>query len=359
MKPKLGEFYQRTRGAGKIIVVDLGFLGDSIHLIPSLYEIKRHYPEAQLHTLSASIGAELLNMAPCVDSAWAYPLSKKSPAWWRHWGIIRALRREKFDLAFNFSGADRTLFLTALTGARWRLARQPPRRHFWASSLVDTWVPRENLDQPMFEQRRQVLAAAGLALSAPDFTLQIPEKARESAANLPANSIHLSINASAPAKEWPLDNWIELAQLLLNSDPEVQLIATAANDGRELERLRLLAAAVPNSRLLCLDGLNLAQLAALLQRCWLHFGGDSGVLHLAVALGVPTFSIFRKYPGLREWLPTGLQNKHIITGCACCDDGKDRCSARGKSDCLGTITAMQVFGASHAMRPISGRNLNL
>ncbi|MGZ4964735.1 MAG: glycosyltransferase family 9 protein, partial [Limisphaerales bacterium] len=114
----LSEFYQQTKSARKIIVVDFGFLGDSVHMIPALWEIKSNYPGAQLHTLSAELGAEVLKLAPCVDVAWGFPLGAKSPPWWRGIGILRALRREEFDLAINFSGADRTIFVTAFTGAK-------------------------------------------------------------------------------------------------------------------------------------------------------------------------------------------------------------------------------------------------
>ena len=118
------------------------------------------------HTLSATVGAELLNLVPCIDSAWAFPLTPQSPPWWRNWDILRALRREKFDLAFNFSGADRTIFITALTGAKWRLAQEGGRRHFWNRLLIANWVPRQSREIPVFEQRRQVLAAAGFSLGA-------------------------------------------------------------------------------------------------------------------------------------------------------------------------------------------------
>src|SRR3974390_237188 len=106
MSSEPANFYSRTRAARKIIVVDLGFLGDSVHLVPALWELKRNYPQALVHTLSATVGAELLRLAPCVDRAWAFPLTAPSPPWWRHWGLLRALRGERFDAAFNFSGAD-------------------------------------------------------------------------------------------------------------------------------------------------------------------------------------------------------------------------------------------------------------
>jgi len=355
-------FYEETKSARKIIVVDMGFLGDSVHLVPALWEIKRHYPRAQLHTLSAAVGAELLGLAPCVDRAWAFPLTPRSPAWWRHWDIIGALRREKYDAAFNFSGADRTIFLTALTGAKWRLAHEGGRRHYWNRWFIANWVPRQDQGIPVYEQRRQVLAAAGFALERARFDLRVPVQAQESAAaNIPANSIHLSINAaSTPLNEWPLENWAELARMLLASDPAVQLVATAGASAREAARLDRLGEAVPDGRLMCLPGLNIGQLAALLQRCRLHIGPDTGVLHLAVALGVSTFTLFRKSANMRQWLPpTSLQHKYLAAGCRCLEEGRKDCQAGGRAECLAAISVAEVLEAIRPLRPISGQHLKL
>jgi ADP-heptose:LPS heptosyltransferase len=167
-------FAQRTRAAAKIIVVDFGFLGDSVHLTPALWEIKRHYAGAELHTLSATVGAEVLKMAPCVDRPWAFPLTAKSPPFWKHWDILWALRRQRFDVAFSFSGADRSIFTTAFIGARRALGVEA-RRHFWNGWLVSDWVKRPPRDGPVFEQRRQALAAAGFSLQPARFDLRVPE----------------------------------------------------------------------------------------------------------------------------------------------------------------------------------------
>jgi len=64
--PDLKRFYERTRNAKKIVVVDLGFLGDTVHLVPALWEIKDHYPQAELHVLSSPLGCEVLQMVRCV-----------------------------------------------------------------------------------------------------------------------------------------------------------------------------------------------------------------------------------------------------------------------------------------------------
>ncbi len=341
----LTDFYSRSRAARKILVVDLGFLGDSVHLVPALWEIKRHYPAAELHTLSAPVGAEVLQLAPCVDRPWAFPLAAPSPPWWRHWDLLLALRRERFDLAFNFSGADRTLFMTALTGARWRVAAVSGRKHFWSTWLVREQAPRPSPGLPVYEQRRQTLAACGLELAAPRWDLRLPETAvRWAEARVPASAIHFSINASTPLKEWPLEHWIELARQLLAREPSARIIATGSANAREQERLRSLAAGTGNDRLTVLPaGMTIAELAAALQRCRLHVGADSGVLHLAMALGVSTVALFRDYAGTLEWLPRGQSHKHLVVPCPCANVKDPPCAATGKARCLAAITPEQVI----------------
>ena len=341
----LNGFCQRSRAARKILVVDLGFLGDSVHLVPALWEIKRHYPSAELHTLSAPVGAEVLQMAPCVDRPWAFPLSAPSPPWWRHWDLLLALRRERFDAAFNFSGADRTLFITALAGARWSFAVAGGRQHFWSPWLVREQAPRPGSELSVYEQRRQTLAACGLELAAPRWDLRVPETAvRWAETRVPAKAIHFSINASTPLKEWPMEHWIELAKRLLAQEPAARIIATGSANAREQERLLSLSANVGNDRLTVLpSGMAIAELAAALQRCRLHMGADSGVLHLALALGVPTVALFRAYAGTAEWLPRGKLHKHLLAPCPCANSKNPPCAKEAKALCLARITPEQVM----------------
>ena len=349
---ELADFYNTTRAARKVIVVDLGFLGDSVHLLPALAEIKRHYPGAELHTLSAPVGAEVLRLAAGVDHAWAFPLGPQSPPWWRHWDVIRALRRERFDLAFNFGGADRSIFLTALTGAKWRVAHPGGRNHFWNRWLIPHWTTRQNQEQPVFEQRRGVLAECGLTLAPPRFELTVPAPARQWAeTQATAGAIHFSINASTHLKEWPLENWIELARELLRAHPGVRLVATCGPAARERERLRQFAAGINDTRLTLAEAPAIAQLLALLGRCALHAGADSGVLHLAQAVGLPTVAIFRDYAGKAEWLPRGDRHRHLTAPCPCalCREPRPDCAVNAA--CLRQISPAMVAEKIRELRP--------
>jgi len=344
LQPDQTGFYTQTRAAKKILVVDLGFLGDTLHLVPALWEIKRHYPQSALHVLTSPLGAEVLRLAPCADRAWAIELYPGKRTLRQQWTIVRSLRRERFDLAFNFSGADRTIFMTALAGARWKMAHAAGRQHFWSGWLLPNWVPRRSTEMPVYEQRRAVLAACGFELAPARFDLSVPEDAtRWAAAHIPEGAIHVSVNASTFLKEWPLPNWIDLTRRLLQRNPQIQLIATGSADPRERTRLGDLAASVSQPRLQTFVGLTVAQLAALLARCSRHLGADSGVLHLAAALGVPTVSIFREYPGLIEWMPRGPQHQHLTAPCACATKVRDSCRSRQIAECLAELSPNSVL----------------
>jgi ADP-heptose:LPS heptosyltransferase len=343
MSSDLANLYNETRAARKVIVVALGFLGDSIHLIPALWDIKRNYPAAELHVATTPLGCEVIRLVPCVDRLWSVARNPRQSHWRRDWQIVRALRRERFDLAINLSGADRPTLWTALTGARRRVAHTGPRKHFWNRWLVPQWVPRQRPEMPVAEQHRNVLAACGLSLSRPCWDFTLPEAARRKAESLvPEEAIHFSICASNPLKEWPIENWVALAKRLLAFDLRLRLLATASPHPREQEQLRSFARAVASERLTTLDGLSIAELAAVLQRCRLHFGADSGVLHLAVAVGLPTVSMFRDYHDAGAWTPTGPAHCVFRAPCICVNRREQPCAVRNRADCLARLDVSEV-----------------
>ncbi len=267
-------FYQKTRGAKKIVVVDLGFLGDTVHLVPALWEIKQHYPAAELHVVSAPVGAEVLRLAPCVDRAWALTLDPAKRSLREQLGLVAALRREKFDAAFNFNGADRTTILTAFTGARQRAAHAGGRWHFWNRWLIANWVPRQDENAAVFEQRRQFLAACGFTLQDPKFNLSVDADSMGWAETVvTAGALHISVNSATPFNEWPVENYAAMLQAAWRSLPGLRVVASGSAKERERERLQRLYTTVNDPRLQLLPpNLSIGQLASVLrERCRLHW----------------------------------------------------------------------------------------
>ncbi len=342
--PELQTFAERTRAAAKVMVVDLGFLGDTVHLVPALWEIKRQYPQAALHVLASPLGGEVLKLVPCVDRFWAMPLGPPSPKWWEHWDLLRALRREHFDVAFNFSGADRTMFVTRFIGARHTLGYQGARQHAWQPWLVSDWIPRRTLPTPVYAGRRELLKLAGFNLQPVRFDLAIPPEDRQwGETNVPVGAVHFSLSASTPLKEWPLRHWIELAKLWLRGGADRVVVASGSANPREQGRLQQFATSVGDRRVHVLPaGISIARLAAALSRCEVHVGADSGVLHLAMALGIKTLAIFREYTGAADWLPQGANHRHLSQPCPCANAKNPPCAASNEARCLAEISPASV-----------------
>jgi len=265
------------------------------------------------------------------------------------------LRRERFDLALNFNWGDRTIIWTALIGARQRLAQAGGRQHFWNSWLISNWMPRQSAALAVFEQRRQALAACGFDLAPVRWDLSPPAEARLKAESVvPLDAIHLSICASSPLKEWPLENWIALTKHLLAENPQLRIVATGSHQPREQEQVRVLAQQVASDRLTPLIGLSIAELTAALGRCRLHVGADSGVLHLAVAVGRPTISLFRDYHDASAWRPVGAAHRSFSLPCVCVNQPDPPCAAKDRADCLARIEVSEVEKAVREQLQLAG-----
>jgi ADP-heptose:LPS heptosyltransferase len=351
----LSGFYERTRAARKVIMVDFGFLGDALHLVPALWEIRRHYPGAELHVLTSPLGAEALRLAPCVDRVWHVELHPERRRLREQLAAILAVRREKFDVAFSFSGSDRATIFTGLTGARQRVGRLGGRKHFWNRWLIKNWSPAQDPALTVWERHRQSLAACGFTLQPPRFDLRVDENSVKWAEPLvPRGAVHVSLNSANPLKEWPLEHYTEMLRAIWQAEPQLPVVVSASASEREQERLRKFTALASDGRLLTLPGKpGIAQLAAVVQRCRLHVGPDSGVVHLAVALGVPTISFFREQGGYKCWLPSGPQHRVFTVPCVCIDHHFGTCEAAGQADCLAKIQPAQV-AAVVLSRPMTG-----
>jgi ADP-heptose:LPS heptosyltransferase len=96
-------------------------------------------------------------------------------------------------------------------------------------------------------------------------------------------------------------------------------------------------------------------LAGILEAAELHVGLDSGVLHLAVALGKPTVSLFRESVGRPGWAPRGSGHRVLVRDCPCNSTGRASC-AGGRALCLSQITPEDVAQAVLALLPGRGKN---
>lgn len=301
-------FYERTRAAKKVMVLDLGFLGDTVHLLPALWLVRQAYPQAELHVTVAAHIISLMDCVPWVNRVWGYMRYPRHATLRENLQMVARLRREKFDVVINLNGSDRSSWLTFLSGARERLGRMPDDGGppFW-KRMFTAHVAHPFTEEPVYLQRCRCLEKAGFPFTSPEFHTQVdPAGLRPAEISEADDYFHISPFTTADSKELPPAQLAELIAALAKEFPEKKLALSCAPTPREREKLEKLLALLPQKPWRVFAGnLNLMQLAAVIQHSALHFCGDTGPFHLAVMTNTPTVAWFWPNPGLRQWLPGG------------------------------------------------------
>ena len=337
------DFLQRTRAAKKVMVLDLGFLGDTIHLLPALWMIRQAYPAAELFVTVASHVTSVMDCVPWVNHVWGYMRFPRHATLRENWRMVSRLRREKFDVLINLNGSDRSSWLTFFSGARERLGRIPDDGGppLWRQ-MFTAHVRHPSDSEPVYLQRCHCLQKAGFPFSQPEFHVELrPENLR--AADISetdtGNYFHLSPFTTADYKELAPPQLAELIAALARDFPGKKLVISCAPTDREQKKMAELLALLPQKPWRVLAGeLNLTQLATVIQHSALHFCGDTGTLHLALMTGAKSVCWFWPNPGLKVWTPPGSLNRTIIGA-----------NQPGETYLLGIETAALVQAAREAL----------
>jgi lipopolysaccharide heptosyltransferase III len=310
-------FLERTRGAKKVMVLDLGFLGDTVHLLPALWMVRQAYPKADLHCVVAEHITSLMECVPWVNHVWGYMRFPRHATLRENLQMVSRLRQEKFDVLINLSGSDRSSWLTFLSGARERLGRQPDGGGppFWQRMFTD-FVSYPFQPEPVYWQRCRCLQQAGFPFTQPEFHVEIPETllraAKISAADM-GTYFHASPFTTDDRKELAPKQFAELMGVVSKQFPEKRWVISCAPTERERKKMDSLIPILPfKPWRVCAGDLNLIQLAAVIHHSTLHFCGDTGTLHLALMTGARSVAWFWPNPGMQIWVPTGPRHRTVV-----------------------------------------------
>lgn len=316
--PTQGRFLERTRGAKKVMVLDLGFLGDTVHTLPALWMIRQAYPQAELHFAVEEHVTSLLQCTPWVNRVWGYPRFPRHATLRQNLQMITRMRREHFDVLINLNGSDRSSWLGWLSGARERLGQNPRDTPppLWRYMFTET-IGHLPAPEPSYWLKCRGLQRAGFPFTRPEFHVELKQADLEAAEIMLAEAgtyFHLSPFTTADDKELSHEQLVQLIRRLEQRFPEKRLVISAAPTNRERQKMQNLLAALPHRPWKVFPGnLSLVQLAAVIQHCAVHLCGDTGTLHLALLTGAPSVSWFRSRPGMSAWIPVGERHRTITT----------------------------------------------
>jgi ADP-heptose:LPS heptosyltransferase len=154
-----------------------------------------------------------------------------------------------------------------------------------------------------------------------------------------AKAIILHPGSGSRKKIWPLKHFLDLLRHLQNHPGGTFLIVLGPAEGPEIQRT-FEKTTLPH--LVLARGLSLIQLASVMEGCRLFIGNDSGVSHMAAALGLPTIAIFGPTDH-RVWSPRGEKVEVIRRGIPCSPCAEERFLLCKDFECLSRIEVGDVL----------------
>jgi heptosyltransferase-3 len=253
---------------GKVLVIRGGAIGDFILTLPALAALRRQFPEAHLEVLGYPHIAQLALAAGLADRV--QPIEARSLAGFfaRNGELAEDLMDyfSEFDIIISFLYDPDEIFQK-------NVARCAPGQF-----IAGPHRPQENVILPAAKVYLKPLERLAIFDADPVPRLSIGPQPPYS------HQLALLPGSGSELKNWPEEKWAELLDYLLRSTNYQFLLIGGEAEG---ERLQRLSRAFDPSRLRVAQSLPLVDLAILMQSSASFIGHDSGISHLAAALGLP------------------------------------------------------------------------
>ena len=350
---------RRPLDAKRVCIYRIGNIGDTACAIPAMCAIRRAYPAAHLTLVTSpgkagAVGArDLLDGVSWLDEILVYHSEDIATARGQL-ELMRNLRARKFDVWIELSVVAaplltlfRNLIAARSAGARWGFGWRYEPRFAARSQTLFNHFPDE------VERLLEIVRSAGFAADDADFPLELADSNRRavtalldlSGAGGPARGSDEPMIAFAPGAKlepnrWPADRFIEVGNSLAARGYRIVVLG-GASDASMCDRI---AKAIGRNSTSLAGKTTVRDSCEVLARCAMLICNDSGVQHLAVAVGTPCVSLFtrREFPGM--WWPHGPQHEVLLKEVECHTCFLDACPYDNK--CIKAIGVDEVIAAA-------------
>ncbi|MDE0088888.1 MAG: lipopolysaccharide heptosyltransferase II [Candidatus Poribacteria bacterium] len=278
----------------KILIIRADGIGDLLNSTPAIRLLRQNYSSAEITVLARPLNASVLIGNPDVDRVIVFDRQGEHRKLSEQLQFYRALRREKFHLVVAMQTATWPHLIAFLSGASYRLGRYQKR---FKSTLTHTWHGKyqkgethevdRNLELVRLICQGEVSRQLVLNL--------LPDEIANAKALLTSLSVEdgtfligIHPGGSSFDKRWPENQYAELADRLVDHYNATVLLLHGPDEAELTHNIQ----EVMQSDAIDYAPKTIRELAALLSRCDLVVCNDSGPMHLAAALDVPTVAIF-------------------------------------------------------------------
>ncbi|KXJ98616.1 MAG: ADP-heptose--LPS heptosyltransferase [Acidobacteria bacterium OLB17] len=323
----------------RVLVIRLRSIGDTVLATPVLTTLRRELPNAEVDILLED------RISPLLEGFEGVGVQGIGAGARTRLQAAGRLRTAKYDAVINLHGGSTSSTLAAATLARYRLGfshyRFPRTYTHLYGSPADLW----GTDQlHSVEQQLAILGLAGMNVDRSEPT-SLPADPQADAAIGEALGDYGPLALMHPAaaydtKTWPAANFAKAAEHLAAKGFTVASVA-APNERPVIEAVERAA----NCEILSLVGLPLPQITAVARRAGIFIGNDSGIAHIAAAVGTPSVVIFGSSNRV-HWRPwTTAPSEIVFNEFPCQPCPGDICRAFDEPRCILSINPEPVIHA--------------
>jgi 3-deoxy-D-manno-octulosonic-acid transferase/heptosyltransferase-1 len=339
----------------RIALVRLGSLGDIVHALPVAYCLRREFPQAHLAWVVEAEHRQLLEGCNGIDElivldtrSWRRGIISKP---WREIAEkVRQLRAAGFDLVLELQGLIKSGVVAYISGAKRRLgfSRQYCREPVSACFTNEHVSPGQD-EVHIIDKNLAFIRYLGLRTSPWEFDL--PSSAAdihyidnfliEQGLGTGRELVGINPGAGWVTKRWGAERYARLGDRLIGQLKQRVILIWGPGERELVEDIARRMTHVP----IIACPTSVTQLVELTRRCRLFVAGDTGPLHLAAALGVPTVALYGPSDPARNG-PYGSIHETIYHRLECSGCYKRQCN---KLDCMQKIKVEEVLSATERL----------
>jgi heptosyltransferase-1 len=270
-------------------------MGDVIHNLPIIADIHAEFPYAQIDWVVEENFADMLRLNPHIHKIISVGIRR-----WRKnlfnqktWQEVKDFKTQLQAVHYDYIIDTQTLLKSALVaclGHGKRYGQGPNTSREWLAGLFNQRSFSVSRNQHAVDQNRQLTALAlnyRAPTRAPDYGLSRTDLIKKTDIALPEKYVIVFHATSRDSKLWPTAHWVSLGIMLAKQGVTICLPWVSEN---EKSRANIIATHVPKA--IVLQKSSITELAHITASALAAVGVDTGLIHLAVALDVPSIAIY-------------------------------------------------------------------
>lgn len=338
----------------RVLILQTAFLGDVVLATPIAEAIKKSYPEWDVDFLVTPQSANLLENNPNISNVLTYDKKQREKGIKGFFSIINKIEAGTYDIALVPHRSIRSAAIVRIAGIKQRIGFDKSAGSFLFTEVI-------KYEHDLHEVERNLKLAESLNSSVSEINprlypslndLKISEKILKGSDILKNKPIIAIAPGSIwPTKRWPLDRYIDLAEMLVKDGFGVVVL------GGEKDKALFEKISIEGVKVLA-GNTTLLESAALLKKCEALVTNDSAPLHFAVAVDTPVVAIFGATAPKFGFYPYNSDDVVIDRDLPCrpCTiHGGMKCPI-GTFECMLDIDAEEVFDSVKKRISIKHRN---